>query len=309
MLYGAGSCIWCRIYQSNFHNIKNQFSEQALGLKPGLLWPASAWFGPILWSNAQEHYASALARILNLSVSTVITPPVPVPPPIPPLSPKILGKCSGCCIQKWLHAIAVWMPLWGPICHKEIRQRADGDPRTCTRHHAEVWEMTNCPLCERLFREAVRRHTVQTGRDTKLMLSLWENYKENTSDTFKLSQTHTRSLSCFTHTHTHTKLRQQTVQLLIKSTVTSVWTGLKSNSAADEKTLVPHDDVTSLDWRDPARLLLVHLFVWDIVLKCHETIEGEDWNEHRITADDIWSPTAHFCSRSVKLIGCFPISL
>lgn len=48
------------------------------------------------------------------------------------------------------------------------------DPRTCTRHHAEVWEVTNYPLCECVFREAVRRHTVQTGRDTKLiaMLSL-----------------------------------------------------------------------------------------------------------------------------------------
>lgn len=116
MLYGAGSCIWRRIYQSNFHNIKNQFSAQALGLKPGVLWPASAWFGPILCSNAQAHYAGALAQILNLSISTGI-----------PTSPKILGKCSGCRIQKWLHATVVWIALWGPFCDKEIRQRADGE--------------------------------------------------------------------------------------------------------------------------------------------------------------------------------------
>lgn len=77
VLYGAGNCIWRRIYQSNFHNIKNQSSAQALGMKPGVLWPSSAWFGPILCSIGQAHYASALAQILNLSISTGITPPLP----------------------------------------------------------------------------------------------------------------------------------------------------------------------------------------------------------------------------------------
>lgn len=114
VLYGAGNCIWRRIYQSNFHNIKNQFSAQALGMKPGVLWPSSAWFGPILCSIGQAHYASALAQILNPSISTGITPP-------PPFPKKILGKCSGCCIQSDSMPPRFDLPLWGPICHKEIR--------------------------------------------------------------------------------------------------------------------------------------------------------------------------------------------
>lgn len=77
------------------------------------------------------------------------------------------------------------------------------DPRTCTRHHAEVWEMTNYPLSEWVFREAVRRPTVQTGRDTKFiaMLSLLRKLKRKKEHfSYIWSVTNTHSLIMNKHT-------------------------------------------------------------------------------------------------------------
>lgn len=157
VLYEAGNCIWRRIYQSNFHNIKNQFSAQALGMKPGVLWPSSAWFGPILCSTSQAHYASALAQILNPSISTGIPPPFPQ---------KNSWEVFRLLHPKWHHATAFWTATVG--AHLPQGNQAPctwREPHTCTRHHTEVGEVTNYPLRERVLRVAVRRHIVQMGRD------------------------------------------------------------------------------------------------------------------------------------------------
>lgn len=123
-LYGPGNCIWRRIYQSNFHNIKNQFSAQSLGLKPGVLWPSSAWFGPILCSNSQAHYASALSQILNPSISTGITPPTF------PKKKKFLGSVPAVAFKSDFMPPRFEPPLRGPICHKEIRHDVHGESHT-----------------------------------------------------------------------------------------------------------------------------------------------------------------------------------
>lgn len=78
------------------------------------------------------------------------------------------------------------------------------DPRTCTRHHAEVWEVTNYPLCECVFREAVRRHTVQTGRDTKLIAMLIEKIIKNKGPHQVHLNRHKHTLAHYYALQTHT---------------------------------------------------------------------------------------------------------
>lgn len=157
VLYGAGNCIWRRIYQSNFHNIKNQFSAQALGMKPGVLWPSSAWFGPILCSIGQAHYASALAQILNPSISTGITP-APSPKKFLGSVQAVASKVTPC------HRVLI-CHCGGPSATRKSGTCTWREPHTCTRHHTEVGEVTNYPLRERVLRVAVRRHIVQMGQD------------------------------------------------------------------------------------------------------------------------------------------------
>lgn len=160
--------MWCRIYQSNFHNIKNQFSAQAFGLKPGVLWPASARFG------------------LNLAWFSALTPRHIVPVHLwgcwisrfnrnypPPRPRKFLGSVQAVASKSDFMPPRFELPLWGPhLSHENQTPCTWRDLRTCTRHHAEAGEMTNYPLCERALCEAVRRHIVQMGRDSKLIAVL-----------------------------------------------------------------------------------------------------------------------------------------
>lgn len=130
-------------------------------------------FGP-LWPDLDRFCALTLRSIMPVRLHRpCIRPFQQELPPLPPYVPKnswevfrlLNPKVTSC--HRGLNAtVGAHLPQGNQT---PCRRR---DPRTCTRHHAEVWEMTNYLLCECVFREAVRRHTVQTGLDTKLIAML-----------------------------------------------------------------------------------------------------------------------------------------